>query len=354
MTVIAVINQKGGCGKTTISINTAATLAFKDKKVLLVDFDPQGHSSLGLGLEESKINYTLYNVLIEGIDIETAIVPYNKTLSILPCNISLASVEQKLAGTDGREFVFSKALEKIRNKYDYVIIDCPPHLGLLSVNVLLAADRIIVPVEPNRFGLDGLTKLNQTIDVLCKKASHALERKYLLSLFDIDSEFSGVFENNLREAFGDTVFQTKIHRTSAIREATQEGRSVIEYNQHSVSFIDFLSLTHEITLWENSALLQTIAARGVTEPVKTSLGVCFMHKAEGAVSVKVTGDFNNWNPEQTPLKKFDQGVWYTFLPLKEGKYAYQFVVDGKYTADPKNPNMETSLFGVSQSVVVID
>jgi chromosome partitioning protein len=354
MTVIAVINQKGGCGKTTISVNLAATIAFKGKSVLIIDFDPQGHASLGLGVEEARLQYTLYDVLIEETSIETAIIPVTKNLFLLPCNIILTSVEQKLAGVEGREYVFKNQLEKIRGKYDYIIIDCPPHLGLLSVNVLLAADKIIVPVEPNRFGLDGLTKLNQTINVLCKKAEHRLSRKYLLSLFDIDSEFSKVFEKNLRNKFDQDVFQSKIHRSGTIREATQKGVPVVDYNQHSISFIDFMSLAHEVEVWQNENVIKLMIGADSVQPTQTDLGVCFMYKSEKATSVQITGDFNNWTPEQTPLMKYNQnGIWYTFLPLESGKYAYQFVVDGKYTPDPGNPHLETSLFGVSQSVILI-
>ncbi|MDR1997290.1 MAG: AAA family ATPase [Candidatus Margulisbacteria bacterium] len=354
MSVIAVINQKGGCGKTTTALNLAAALAQKKQKVLIVDFDPQGHSSLGLGINEQKLSYTIQAVLLEGVPAETALIHIKDDLDLLPSNITLASLEQKLSGSDGREYYLRNLLDTLRQDYQTILIDCPPHLGLLSVNALLAADKVIVPVEPSRFGLDGLQKLTETIETLCKKVEHRLNIKYLISMYDLDSDFSATFCKRFKRDYGETLFDTKIHRSSVIREATHAGQSVVDFDPQSISYLDFLSLANEVILWQNKAIIENVINSPVALPQPTPLGICFAFKDKSAESVKISGDFNNWTPEATPLIKLEQkGVWYTFLPLKAGKYSYQYVIDGKYQPDPANPATEISPFGVKQSVVEI-
>lgn len=353
MSVISIINQKGGCGKTTTSLNLAATLAFQNKNVLLIDFDPQGHSSLGLGLDETRVKYSVLDAINGEVPIETAAIPLTTHLSILSSNVSLASLEQTLSGVDGREFALKKAIADYQQEFDFVLIDCPPHLGLLSINALLASNKIIIPVEPSKFGLDGLQKLEHTIEILCQKANHRLETRYLLSLFDIDSDFANSFARKMQRDFGERIFNSKIHRSSVIREATHAGKPIVDFDQHSVSFIDFMSLAQEVTVWENQDLIEKIVTEGNFEPQKTPLGTCFMLQNKQARSVQIAGTFNNWIPENTPLAKAKDGIWYTIVPLPEGEHAYQYVIDGKYTADPHNPAQQTSNFGVTQSIVDI-
>jgi len=354
MSVIAVINQKGGCGKTTTTINLAAALAQKNQKVLIIDFDPQGHSSLGLGIDEQKLSYTIQDVLLDGVPAETARIHIRDNLDLLPSNITLASLEQKLAGANGREYYLRDMLKEFGQNYQTVLIDCPPHLGLLSVNALLAADKVIVPVEPSRFGLDGLQKLTETIGTLCKKVKHQISIKYLLSMYDLDSDFSATFHKRFKRDYGNTLFDTKIHRASVIREATHAGQTVVDFDPYSISYLDFLALANEVILWQNQEIIEQIINNPVSLPQETPLGICFTFKDQFAESVKISGDFNNWIPDAAPLIKLEQkGLWYTFLSLGKGKYNYQYVIDGKYQTDPANPDIAVSPFGVKQSVVEV-
>jgi chromosome partitioning protein len=307
-----------------------------------------------LGINEQKLTYTIQDVLLDGVPAETATIHLKENLDLLPSNITLASLEQKLAGADRREYYLRGLLEQLQKIYRTILIDCPPQLGLLSVNALLAADKVIVPVEPSRFGLDGLQKLTETIQTLCKKVSHRLELKYLISLYDLDSDFSATFYKRFKRDYGGALFNTKIHRSSVIREATHAGQAVVDFDSQSISYLDFLALANEALLWQNKELVEQLINKPTAAPQNTPLGVCFTLQDKMAVEVNISGDFNNWTPETTPLIKLEQkGVWYTFLPLNKGKYNYQYVIDGKYQTDPANPEMEISPFGVKQSVVEV-
>ncbi|GBR75759.1 putative AAA family ATPase [Candidatus Termititenax persephonae] len=354
MSVIAIINQKGGCGKTTTTINLAAALTKKKQRVLIVDFDPQGHSSLGLGIDSQQIKHTVQNVLLDDTAFAEAVIALPENLDLLPSNITLAALEQKLSGLTGREYYLRQLLETQKQNYDTIIIDCPPHLGLLSVNALLAADRVIVPVEPGKFGLDGLQKLVETIQMLCQKTNHQLDIKYLLSLFDLESEFAETFAQRFRRDYGDSLLHSRIHRSSVIRDAAQAGKAVVNFQTRSLPYLDYMALANEVILWQNQEILAKVINSPAAPPQKTPLGVCFTLQTEDAEAVHLAGDFNNWIPEAAPLIKLEQkGVWYTFLSLQDGRYNYQYVVDGKYQTDPANPEVADSPFGVKQSVLEI-
>ncbi|MDR1453022.1 MAG: AAA family ATPase [Candidatus Margulisbacteria bacterium] len=355
MSVIAIINQKGGCGKTTTTINLAAALAQKKQKTLIIDFDPQGHSSLGLGVNEQKLSRTISDVLLKAEPPQNALLNIKENLDLLPSNISLIALEQKLASVTGREYYLRKMLADFGRNYQTVIIDCPPHLGLLSVNALLAADKVLVPVEPSKFGLDGLRKLIETIQMLCQKTKHLLDIKYLLSLYEPDSDFAQTFAQRFKRDYGAALLHTRINRDSVIREAAQAGLPVADFQPRSLAYLDYLALANEIIIWQNQEILENVFNNPPAQPPQTALGVCFAIQNTEAQAVNISGDFNNWTPEASPLIRLEQkGLWYTFLPLQAGRYNYQFVIDGKHRPDPRNPVTETSPFGAQQSVVEIN
>lgn len=356
MSVISIINQKGGCGKTTTSVNLSAALSLRNKKVLLIDLDPQGHSALGFGIDSSENNKTIFNVLMGDINTKDTLINFNEHIDIIPSNILLATTEQVLAGKDGREKKLDEALKEIKNNYDFIIIDCPPNLGFLSINALVASDKAIVPIEPNRFGLHGVEKLAETISMLCDKAGHQIEIKELISMFDIDSAFSNSFAEELEGKLAKSLFKTKIHRVTTIREAAATGQPACFFDEHSVAYVDFMSLAHEVILWHNQKLIKEAINKKEIKSHQTPEGICFLLKTENAQQVQLAGDFNNWDPERNRLEKADskENIWYTILPLEKGKYNYRYVVDGTYIEDPHNDKSEESLFGVKSSVLVVN
>jgi chromosome partitioning protein len=355
MSVIAIINQKGGCGKTTTAVNLSAALTIRNKRVLLIDLDPQGHVAYGLNHDPNSFEKNMFSVLCEGEKLTNIIVTYRENFDFAPAGIILATAEQMLAGQENREHRLKTSLKDVIDSYDYVIMDCPPNLGLLSINALMSAEKVIVPVEPSAFGLNGAGLLEETIGMLQQKANIKMEMRHLISLYDIDSEYSRNFAEQLHQKMPGRVFETVINRTSEVREATAKGIPVCFYNENTISYIDYLSLAHEVILWQDKEILSGIVKQEAKGPVMTNDGVCFMLTAAGATSVQIAGDFNRWNPDKYNLMQSQEqkDLWYTILPLKNGRHAYRFIIDGNWQEDPNNPEYEESLFGVKQSIVIV-
>jgi hypothetical protein len=191
--------------------------------------------------------------------------------------------------------------------------------------------------------------------MLCQKTRHTLDIKYLFSLYEPDSDFAETFAKRFKRDYGTALLYTKINRDSVIREAAQAGLPVVDFQPRSLAYLDYLALANEIIIWQNQEILENIFNNPQTQPPQTDLGVCFALQNTTAQAVNISGDFNNWTPEASPLIKLEQkGLWYTFLPLQAGRYNYQFVIDGKHQPDPRNPAVELSPFGAPQSVVEID
>ena len=245
--IVAVANQKGGVGKTTTAINLSACIAILESKVLLVDADPQANSTSGTGITPDQIEYSTYDCLVEGVDPRAAIIPTDTpNLDILPSSIDLVGAEVELVSKIGREYLLKEVLEQVRDDYDYIFIDCLPSLGLVTVNALTAADSVIIPVQCEVFSLEGLGKLQQTIEVVRRKLNPELEIEgILLSMFDRRLRLAKVVVNEVQEHFGDMVFETIIHRNSKIGEAPNMHVPVILYDAGSKGSRNFLSLAEE-------------------------------------------------------------------------------------------------------------
>ncbi len=230
--VIGVINQKGGVGKTTTTINLAASLGEQKKKVLLIDLDPQGNSSSGLGVEKRNCEYSSYDCLLnDEVNTEEAIVNTDtEKVWVIPATLDLAGAETELGQVIARETRLADAIDEVKEYFDYVLIDCPPSLGQLTVNALTASDQVIIPIQCEFFALEGLTKIIETINIIKKRLNPNLEvLGVLFTMFDNRTTLTKQVIDQVTEYFGDKVFDTKIPRTVRLAEAPGFGQSIIEY-----------------------------------------------------------------------------------------------------------------------------
>ena len=233
--IIAVVNQKGGVAKTTTSVNLASYLAGMGHKILLVDIDPQGNATSGLGTDRSMLNHCIYDVLINGVPVEAVVLPAGKeNLEILPATISLAGAEVELVSAISRETKLKRALKTIKEKYNFIFIDCPPSLGLLTLNALTAADTILIPIQCEYYALEGLGQLIQTHDLVRNHLNPELDIEgVLLTMYDARTKLSGAVEEEVRTFFGDKVYEAVIPRNIRLSEAPSHGQPISEYSPES-------------------------------------------------------------------------------------------------------------------------
>jgi chromosome partitioning protein len=251
MRTIAVVNQKGGCGKTITSINLSAFLACAQRRVLLVDMDPQGHATLGLVTEAGQPSKTLYEVFSRHADKEPTglrdiIVPIRQNLDVAPADILLSAIPEMLAGLVRRENILSDALASVRDAYDYVVVDCPPNVGLLTFNALKGCSEAIVPMDPSFFSLHGLGKLLETFDVLAKKAEHRIEARVLVTLYPGRAPFVKAVVDELRRHLDGRYFETVIRYSVKLAEAASHGVPIAHYCRHCAGFDDYQALAIEV------------------------------------------------------------------------------------------------------------
>lgn len=245
---ITLANQKGGVGKTTTAINLAASLASLDKKVLLVDMDPQANASSGLGIEISDLKNTVYECLVHSIEVSDAILSTNVNgLDIVPSHIDLAGAEVELMDINNRESTLKSKLMGIKDKYDYIIIDSSPSLGLLTVNALVAADSVLIPVQCEYFALEGISKLLSTIKIIRKKLNPHIEIEgFLMTMYDSRTRLNNQVYEEVKKHFKDLVFSTVIQRNIKLGEAPSYGLPAILYDADSKGAINHLQLASEI------------------------------------------------------------------------------------------------------------
>jgi len=246
--IIAIANQKGGVGKTTTSVNLAASLGVLEKKVLLIDADPQANSTSGLGIDVEAVEIGTYQLLEHTNTAKEAIIKTNTpNLDIIPSHIDLVAIEIELVDIESREYMLKKALEDIKNDYDFIIIDCAPSLGLLTLNALTAADAVIIPIQCEYFALEGLGKLLNTIKSVQKIHNAALDIEgLLLTMYDSRLRLSNQVVEEVQKHFNDMVFKTIIQRNVKLSEAPSYGENIINYDASSKGAANYLSLAKEV------------------------------------------------------------------------------------------------------------
>jgi chromosome partitioning protein len=246
--IISLANQKGGVGKTTTTINLAASLAVMDKKILIVDADPQANASAGLGLDIKKLKSSIYECLIDNIDVRTAICDTElENMKIIPSHIDLVGAEIEMLNLPNREKILKGVLEQVKDDFDYIFIDCSPSLGLITLNALTAADSVIIPVQCEYYALEGISKLLNTIKIVKSKLNPELEIEgFLLTMYDSRTRLNNQVMEEVKKHFKDMVFETVIYRNVKLSEAPSFGQSVILYDVESKGAQNYMQLAKEL------------------------------------------------------------------------------------------------------------
>jgi chromosome partitioning protein len=248
--IIAIANQKGGVGKTTTSVNLGACLAYIGKRVLLVDVDPQGNATSGIGIEKADVQYCIYDILVDDVDVKEVIKPTAvENLEIIPATIQLAGAEIELVPTISREVRLKRALETVKHHYDYMIIDCPPSLGLLTINALTASDAVLIPVQCEYYALEGLSQLLNTVRLVQKHLNTELMIEgVLLTMLDARTNLGIQVIDEVKKYFQDKVYQTIIPRNIRLSEAPSHGQPIIIYDPRSRGADVYLELAKEVVV----------------------------------------------------------------------------------------------------------
>ncbi|MTH54156.1 AAA family ATPase [Bacillus mangrovi] len=246
--IIAIANQKGGVGKTTTSVNLGACLAYIGKKVLLVDTDPQGNATSGIGIEKADVEYCIYDILVEDKEASAAISPSPvENLHVIPSTIQLAGAEIELVPTISREVRLKRALDKVKHNYDYILIDCPPSLGLLTINALTAADTVIIPVQCEYYALEGLSQLLNTVRLVQKHLNtNLMIEGVLLTMLDARTNLGIQVIEEVKKYFREKVYRTVIPRNVRLSEAPSHGQPIILYDARSRGAEVYLDLAKEV------------------------------------------------------------------------------------------------------------
>jgi len=357
MRTISIANQKGGCGKTTTAINLSACLAHRGKRVLLIDMDPQGHVALGLNIDTKERENTVFSILKPSNGSRSSLADLSenvsKNLDVVPADISLSTLDQHLSMVEGRETRLKQAIRRVHTLYDIVIIDCPPSLGLLTFNALIAASEVFVPIEMSLFSLHGISRLMEIIASIKKKTGHEIQTKVFGTIVDRRTRISREVLENMRNHFSDTMFETVIRSNVTLKEAAGYGKSILDYSKKASGFKDYMMLAEEVLLEKRTGHSLSVEDHE-SMILKSNLEKRFSYYGPDAKSVRIGGNFNNWNPSDAFLMERDEtGMWTKNVFLKPGTYQYKFIVDGEWVQDHNNSKYIDNAYGGTNSVLEI-
>jgi chromosome partitioning protein len=352
------MNQKGGCGKTTIAINLCGALNQLERRVLLIDLDPQAHATLGLGVDSESQRTTAYELLRdESVALADAVVPLNDRLSLVPANTALSAIEQQLAHEMGREYRLGEKLSRSApGAFDFVVVDCPPSVGLLTFNALVAVDEVLIPVDASYFALNGLSKLRETIDVIEDELEHPLHVHVVCNNLDTRTHFSNDLLAEVERFHSAVLVDSFISHSVRLKETAAQGVTVFELDRSSKPAAQFLSLAREIIERAPAAASVAMEAwkEAIAGPRRVPEGVMFALEAPAAADVVVTGEFTNWSRRGVPLSRDSRdGMWKTTVDIAPGEYEYRFIVDGVWIRDPNNRDYTRNEFGQENSLLVV-
>mgnify|MGYP001825645263 FL=1 len=357
MRTISIANQKGGCGKTTTAINLSACLAHRGKRVLLIDMDPQGHVALGLNIDTRDRENTVLGILELSNDSRLSLTDISENISenfdVVPADISLSTLDQQLSMVEGRETRLKHAIRRIYSLYDIVVIDCPPSLGLLTFNALIASSEVFVPIEMSLYSLHGISRLMEIIASIKTKTGHEIHTKVFGTIVDKRTRISREVLENMRNHFSDSMFETVIRSNVTLKEAAGYGKPIIDYSNKASGSKDYMKLAGEVIIEKRTGYKLPVED-DASMFLQSNMERQFTYYGPDAKSVKIGGSFNDWNPGDEFLMERDEyGTWTKRIILEPGTYQYKFVVDGEWVEDRNNTNYINNAYGGNNSVLEI-